>query len=86
MTGFFLENLGLGKLLSKLTDLYIPIYSFFYSTLGYSIITSFLKPYFGDQEPSPLMLQAIMQGLEEFQEKMSTECDDKFKNCNEQEG
>ena len=46
----------------------------------------FLKPYFGDQEPSPLMLQAIMQGLEEFQEKMSTECDDKFKNCNEQEG
>ena len=53
--------------------------------LGYSV-TIFLKPYFGDQEPSPLMLQAIMQGLEEFQEKMSTECDDKFKNCKEQQG
>ena len=68
------------------TTYLVHTYSSFYSTLGYSKITSFLKPYFGDQEPSPLMLQAIMQGLEEFQEKMSTECDDKFKNCNEQEG
>ena len=54
--------------------------------LGIFYNNFFLKPYFGDQEPSPLMLQAIMQGLEEFQEKMSTECDDKFKNCKEQEG
>jgi len=53
---------------------------------NYRSARSLFQPYFGDQEPSPLMLQAIMQGLEEFQEKMSTECDDKFKNCNEQEG
>merc|ERR1712066_293305 len=51
----------------------------------YRSAKSLFQPYFGSEEPSPLMLQAILQGLEEFQEKMSFECTDKFKDCKEPE-
>ena len=36
---------------------------------------------FGSGEPSPLMVKAILEGLEEFQEKISAECDSQFQDC-----
>ena len=42
---------------------------------------SLIQPYFGAEEPSPLMLKAILEGLQEFQAKISAECEEEFKEC-----
>ena len=42
---------------------------------------SLIRPYFGAQEPSPLMMKAIYEGLREFQEKIEAECDSEFGQC-----
>lgn len=63
--------------LTDCVEVFTPFGAFSHLGNGQGLFRSarmLARPYFGDGEPSPLMVKAILQALQEFQEKIAQEC------------